>query len=86
MRFQEFLGGFVGRVLGDEATLESPLQDALSQSGGTLQVGVYLGFDSVDDRESVIEGLHDLFNLVEWWQRNRNCLDLRSCSKISFPY
>jgi hypothetical protein len=46
---QEFLGRFVGRVLRDEATFESTLEDAPSQPGGTLQVGVYLGFDLVDD-------------------------------------
>ena len=46
---QKLLGGFVGRVLGKEATLESTFQDALSQPGGSLQVGVHLGFDLVDD-------------------------------------
>ncbi len=37
-------------VLGDEATLESPLQDALPQPGGTLQVGFDLVSDLVHDR------------------------------------
>jgi hypothetical protein len=36
---QEFLGGFVGRVLGDEATLECPFQYTLAEAGGTFQVG-----------------------------------------------
>ena len=47
--FEEFLGGLVGWVLRHETTLECPLQDALSQPGGSLQVGFDLGFDLVHD-------------------------------------
>jgi len=56
--FQEHLGGFVGRVLGDEATLECPLQDSLSQPGGTHEVGVYLGFDLVYDGKAALKFFH----------------------------
>jgi hypothetical protein len=48
---QKLLGGFVGRVLGKEATLESTFQDALPQPGGSLQVGFDLGIKLVENRE-----------------------------------
>ena len=51
---QKLLGGFVGRVLGDEATLECPLEDALPQPGGSLYVGIDLDFDLIHDREAAI--------------------------------
>jgi hypothetical protein len=41
------LGGLVVRVLRDEATLERPFQDALPQSGRSLQVSFDLGFDFI---------------------------------------
>jgi len=41
---EEFLGGFVVRVLRDNPNLECSLQDALTQPGRTLQIGFDLGF------------------------------------------
>jgi hypothetical protein len=52
--FKKFLGRFVGRILGNKATLEGPFQDALSEPGGTIQVGSYLDFDLVHDGEAAL--------------------------------
>ncbi|MGO9914501.1 MAG: hypothetical protein ACLQIB_07270, partial [Isosphaeraceae bacterium] len=57
--FNETVGGFVGRVLGNEAALERPFQDSLSQPCGSLQVRVYLNLDLVDHREAAVDLLND---------------------------
>jgi len=67
---QKLLGGFVGLVLRDEATLERPFQDALSQSGGTLQVGVHLGFDFIEDGELLLNLFDDLGLLTDRRKRD----------------
>jgi hypothetical protein len=64
---QQSLGRFVGRVLGHKATLEGPFQDALTKPGGSLQVGFYLGFDLVKDRESALN-LFNYFHLLGRWR------------------
>ena len=47
---KELLRRFVGWVLGDETTLERPLQDTLSQPGGSLQLSYNLVVNLLDYR------------------------------------
>ena len=74
--FQKLFGRFVGRVLRHEATLECLLQDPLSETGGSLQVGFDLGFNLVHDREAALHFRDDDCLLFKWWQENGCYLDL----------
>jgi hypothetical protein len=67
---------FVGRILGYESTLESPLQDALPQPGGSLQVGFDLGFDLVYDGEAALDLLDDGKLLCVGRERYRESLHI----------
>jgi len=57
--------------LGDEATLECPLQGPLPEPGGTFQIGDYLGFNFVHDGKAALDFRNDLTDLLQWWQREQ---------------
>ena len=67
---EKLLGGFVVRVLRHEATLECPFQDALTQPGGSLQVGFDLGFNLVHDGETPLNLIDNLLLFAQRWNRN----------------
>lgn len=59
------MGGFVGRVLGDEAAGEGFFEDRLPQGRAPLQRGVDLPLVPLDHLELGVEEAHDLLLLGE---------------------